>query len=206
MLPDSTKMVRLAMLLAIAAAPVSTWGRLLLENGYTQAGCKGDAIPSTISHTGVCGPMTTTFSGLFTANDTDVVVQVYNGTQCTGPVYERRDVGIGACSAGTWAYTLAPAAPVGTCVAWGYTSPSCLSGTSISGTIARRNARCVPALGYVNQGFASDAGDGKFNLTVMQYDAHFKDCAALSSFDLLQVGQCSAVAGWFAPYVRLECY
>jgi hypothetical protein len=192
---------------AVATRPVVAAGTLLLlENGYTKAGCQGAAIPSTLSHMGVCGPMTSTFSGIFTANATDVLVSVFNNTDCAGAPYERRDVGIGACSAGTWTYELAAATPAAACVVWGYTTPGCPNGSSISGTVARRGARCVPTASWnVDQGFAMDAGGGRFNVTVEQYDAHVKGCTALSGLDLLQVGRCTAVEGWYAPYVQLEC-
>ena len=51
---------------------------LILQLGFTEKECKGTAIPQTVAISGVCGPMTTTFSANFAANATDVEVNIYN--------------------------------------------------------------------------------------------------------------------------------
>ena len=59
----------------------------------------------------MCGPVSSTFSANFSANSTDVHVDVYSGSSCKGAPYEQRDVGLGACEVGALSYTLVSAAP-----------------------------------------------------------------------------------------------
>ena len=180
---------------------------LLLQNGFTKPGCKGSAIPVTLGNLKVCGAVSAGFSAVFSANASDVHVDVYNASTCGGHIYETRDVGIGECVAGALEYSLVHAAPAGACVLWGFGTAGCAAGTALSGNVARKNAKCQPAQRIVDQTSAIDAGGGRFNISVAQYDPQADECDVMSRLDLLTPGACVAMAPgtWYSAYVQLEC-
>lgn len=157
----------------------------------------------TVAHAGVCGPMTSTFSAKFSANASDVHVDVYNSTSCSGKVYTVRDEPVGGCIAGSYEYRYPAAQPKDTCLVWGHTQAGCPH--AMSATVAQTAAKCKPALSSVDQSFAVAAGGGRWNITTFQYDAHVDDCTPMAFLPLLAEGVCTPLQGWYAPYAKLVC-
>ena len=178
---------------------------LLLENGFTELGCKGTVIPMSIAQFGVCGPVSSAFSGVFRINGTKISVDIYNDTQCIGSIFEQRELSIGACSGGSYSYSLVRAVPANSCVVWGYMKEGCPSAMAFSGTVAGRGTKCIPALPDVDQSFVNVVRGGKMNVTVTQFDSNIKACSVLSRLDLLEVGHCIPVSGWYTPFIKLWC-
>ena len=186
--------------MAVAADP------LILQLSFTQSECKGTAIPQTVAVSGICGLMTTTFSAIFSANATNVHVDIYNSTSCDAKVFESKDESVGACLNGNYQYQYPAERLASTCLLWGHTQPTCPDGQAMSATVAKTMGKCAATEGFsVDQTFAVAAGGGTYNITTFQYDSHFGDCYPMSFFPLIKEGSCLAFTGWYAPYAKLEC-
>ena len=57
----------------------------------------------------------------------------------------------------------------------------------------------------VGQSFAVPAGNGTYNITTYQYDAHYGDCYPMLFLPRLPADSCVPLSGWFAPYAKLVC-
>lgn len=195
-----------ARLALLAAAAAADHGPLFLQQGFTGKKCQGRAIPQTVGRSGVCGPMSTTFSATFAVNATNVHVDIFNSTTCSGGVYESRDEPVGPCISDAFEYQYPAKQPKATCLLWGHTQPGCPEGQAMSATVAQTSGKCLATEGpSVDQTFAVAAGGGKYNITTYQYDAHFGDCYPMSFLPLLQHSSCLALTNWYAPYAKLVC-
>ena len=158
-----------ALLAGLVALTSSTSASLILQVGFAEKGCKGDAIPVTVSRTGVCGPMSSTFSATFSANSSNVHVDIYNTSGlCSGEAYAQRDEPVGECLAASYQYHFPAAKPKATCLLWGHTDSLCPQGQAMSATVAQTTGKCRSALATVYQTFAVVAGRDKYNITTYQ--------------------------------------
>lgn len=193
-------------ILVAQLTPAAATDPLILQLGFAGKDCMGAKIPQTVARSGICGPMSSTFSARFAANETDVHVDIYNSTSCAGDVYESRDEPVGGCISGAFKYEYPAQSLPGACVLWGHTQPGCPDGQAMSGTVAQTTGRCLKTEGFsVDQSFAVAAGGGKYNITTSQFDAHFGDCYPMFSLPLIQEGSCLPLTNWYAPYAKLVC-